>query len=45
MRWEIGIGPLIGSAKITSCLGPALWAEVAAQALLTYCVGLTLKHY
>jgi hypothetical protein len=23
----------IGSAKIVSCFGPALWAEVAAQAL------------
>jgi hypothetical protein len=29
---EIYIGPL----KIGPCLGPALWAEVAAQALSTY---------
>jgi hypothetical protein len=27
------IGPPIGPAKIVPCFGPALWAEVAAQAL------------
>jgi hypothetical protein len=29
--------------KIGSCLGPALWAEVATQALSTYRVGLALR--
>jgi hypothetical protein len=37
------IGPPIGPAKIGSCLGPALWAGVAAQALSTYRAGLALS--
>jgi hypothetical protein len=36
VRWEIYIGPPIGPLKIGPCLGLALWAEVAAQALSTY---------
>jgi hypothetical protein len=39
MRWGIFIGP----AKIGPCLGPALWAEVAAQALSTYRAGPALS--
>jgi hypothetical protein len=35
-RCKIDIGPPIGPLKIGSCLGPALWAEVAAQALSAY---------
>jgi hypothetical protein len=36
VRWKIDIGPPIGPLKIGSCLGLALWAEVAAQALSAY---------
>jgi hypothetical protein len=37
------IGPSIGPLKIGSCLGPTLWAEVAAQPLSIYRAGLTLS--
>jgi hypothetical protein len=36
VRWKIDIGLPIGPLKIGPCLGPALWAEVAAQALSVY---------
>jgi hypothetical protein len=38
-RCKFVIEPLIGPAKIGSCLGLALWAEVAVQALSTYRAG------
>jgi hypothetical protein len=34
---------IIGPTKIGSCLGPVLWAGLAAQALSTYCAGPALS--
>jgi glyoxylate carboligase len=36
IRWRLFIGLPIVPTKIGPCLGPVLWAGVAAQALLTY---------